>query len=182
MKGQHVLTLLDTAQSTVCQSGQALITWNQVGPAGPKGDAGPQGPTGAPGPKGDVGGAVRKGGKGDADAMGPVGPAGPIGATGPVGPAGQQGVPGPATTFYLAFNYVFVPTSQSTSLTPIIAACQPVDKVVGRGYNGRSGGWVFGSYPATPQTFPGAVYEGGAVTVLSSKNFESIVYAKCAYQ
>ena len=55
VKGQHLLTLLDTAQSAVCQTGQALLPWNQTGPAGPRGDPGAPGPSGAPGPKGDVG-------------------------------------------------------------------------------------------------------------------------------
>lgn len=31
-KGQHLVTLLDTAQSAVCQTGQTLISWNQTGP------------------------------------------------------------------------------------------------------------------------------------------------------
>src|SRR5437899_6475389 len=63
VQGQHALTLLDTAQSAVCQTGQTLINWNQtglVGPQRPKRDPA----TGAPGP---------------------IGPAGP---SGPAGPAG----------------------------------------------------------------------------------------------
>jgi hypothetical protein len=55
LRGQHVLTLLDTAQSTVCQAGQTLITWNQTGPQGPQGATGAQGPTGPQGAKGDPG-------------------------------------------------------------------------------------------------------------------------------
>jgi len=73
-RGQHVLTLLDTAQSTVCQAGQRLVTWNQTGPAGP------------PGPKGDTGAA---------GAPGPQGPQGAPGAQGPAGPQGPQGLQGP---------------------------------------------------------------------------------------
>jgi hypothetical protein len=56
--GQHILTLLDLSQKTTCEHGQSLITWNQTGPQGPKGDTGPQGPagnTGPQGPKGDPG-------------------------------------------------------------------------------------------------------------------------------
>jgi hypothetical protein len=52
MKGQHVLTLLDTAQAPTCQPGQTLITWNQAGPQGPTGARGPQGAPGAAGPPG----------------------------------------------------------------------------------------------------------------------------------
>ena len=55
VKGQHALTLLDTAQSTVCQAGQTLITWNQSGPTGPQGPQGAAGPPGPQGPKGDAG-------------------------------------------------------------------------------------------------------------------------------
>src|SRR5437588_6136940 len=76
LKGQHALTLLDTIQSTVCQDGQTLITWNQTGP---KGDAGPQGPAAASGPKGDIGPA------------GPGGVSGAKGDTGSAGPAGPKG-------------------------------------------------------------------------------------------
>jgi hypothetical protein len=49
MKGQHLLTLLDTTQAMACGRGQTLITWNQTGPQGVpgvKGDTGPQGPPG----------------------------------------------------------------------------------------------------------------------------------------
>jgi hypothetical protein len=57
-RGQHLLTLLDTAQKATCGQGESLLTWNQVGPAGPqgpKGDPGAQGPAGPQGPKGDPG-------------------------------------------------------------------------------------------------------------------------------
>jgi hypothetical protein len=88
VSGQHVLTILDTAQSALCQTNQTLITWNQAGPAGPAGPAGIAGPAGAQGPKGDAGPA---GSTGPAGATGPQGPAGSIGATGPQGPAGPAG-------------------------------------------------------------------------------------------
>jgi hypothetical protein len=45
LKGQHLLALLDAAQSGVCQEGQTLTTWNQIGPAGARGDARPRGPS-----------------------------------------------------------------------------------------------------------------------------------------
>jgi len=60
--------------STACGSGQYKITWNETGPAGPKGATGPAGPKGA---------------------TGATGPAGPTGATGPGGPAGPTGPQGP---------------------------------------------------------------------------------------
>jgi Collagen triple helix repeat (20 copies) len=80
VQGQHALTLLDTAQSTVCQAGQTLINWNQTGPVGPQGPKGDLGATGAQGP------------------IGPAGPSGPAGPAGPPGPQGLQGPPGPAGT------------------------------------------------------------------------------------
>jgi hypothetical protein len=51
LNGQHILTLLDVSQRSACDNGQSLLTWNQTGPQGPKGD------TGAQGPKGDTGAA-----------------------------------------------------------------------------------------------------------------------------
>lgn len=50
--GQHLVTLLDASQQSTCRPGQSLLTWNQTGPQGAKGDTGPQGPkgdTGTPG-------------------------------------------------------------------------------------------------------------------------------------
>lgn len=49
---QHVLTLLDTSQRDACGQGEHLITWNETGPQGPKGDIGPQGPKGDTGEPG----------------------------------------------------------------------------------------------------------------------------------
>src|SRR5438445_3899456 len=83
VQGQHALTLLDTAQSAVCQTGQTLINWNQTGPVGPAGPNGPAGPAGPPGPQG---------------LRGDPGPTGLVGLTGPQGPQGLQGPPSPAGT------------------------------------------------------------------------------------
>src|SRR5258708_3471398 len=112
-QGQHVLTVLDTAQSTVCQAGQTLISWNQTGPPGPQGAVGPQGPkgdtggvgaqgapgpvgaTGAAGPTGQSGPQGPQGLKGDTGATGATGPAGPIGPSGAAGAVGSQGLAGP---------------------------------------------------------------------------------------
>ena len=52
------------SKTTTCKSTETKITWNQTGPAGPKG------------------------------ATGPAGPAGPKGATGPAGPKGATGAQG----------------------------------------------------------------------------------------
>src|SRR5438874_1591795 len=67
-----------------CKQGDPVVSWNQVGPAGPqgaKGDAGPVGPAGPEGLKG---------------ATGPAGPQGATGAAGPQGVKGDQGPAGPA--------------------------------------------------------------------------------------
>jgi hypothetical protein len=56
-----------------CQSKEAPISWNQVGP---------QGTQGPPGLKGD---------KGDPGQIGLIGPTGPMGSTGPTGPQGVAG-------------------------------------------------------------------------------------------
>lgn len=58
------------SQSTVCNTGEHKIQWNQTGPHGAQG---PKGATGAQGPKG---------------ATGATGPQGPQGLQGPQGPAG----------------------------------------------------------------------------------------------
>ena len=111
LQGQHLLTLLDTAQSSVCQSGQTLITWSQMGPAGPKGDTGPVGPAGPQGAKGDAGATGATGPQGPTGPQGSQGTSGQTGAVGPVGPAGAQGPkgdkgdtgpagPSATTTFY----------------------------------------------------------------------------------
>lgn len=78
-----------------CRNQERAISWNQQGPAGPKGDPGPVGPkgdTGAQGPKGDTGAT---GPKGDTGATGPKGDVGPQGATGPKGDTGATGATGP---------------------------------------------------------------------------------------
>ncbi len=97
-----------------CTRHESLLTWNQRGLEGPKGDRGAKGETGAKGATGsagaagatgDAGPAGPAGAKGDAGATGDAGPAGPAGpagakgeagAKGDAGPAGQQGEAGPA--------------------------------------------------------------------------------------
>lgn len=94
--GQHVLTLLDTAQATACQAGQTLITWNQTGPAGP------------PGPKGDTGAAGATGPQGPQGTTGPQGAVGPAGPQGPKGDPGATGAPGPSTAGAVGLDLIIV--------------------------------------------------------------------------
>jgi hypothetical protein len=100
--GQHAITLLDTAQSAVCQTGQTLITWSQIGPPGPAGPAGPTGPTGPAGPTGQTG---------------PAGPTGPMGATGPAGPPGPTGPAGPQGTAGMGATVASLPTGDPNCAT-----------------------------------------------------------------
>lgn len=86
-----------TSDKASCPSGDTTITWNQLGPQGPKGDTGPQGPkgaTGATGEKGATGATGPAGPKGATGDTGATGAAGPIGATGAQGPAGATGATG----------------------------------------------------------------------------------------
>lgn len=88
--GQHAVTLLDTAQTALCQTNQTLVTWNEAGPPGPQGQKGDTGAAGATGPAGP---------QGPAGAVGPAGPQGPAGATGPAGPQGPSGQGGALASF-----------------------------------------------------------------------------------
>jgi hypothetical protein len=115
-RGQHVLTLLDTAQSTMCQTGQTLITWNQAGPAGPQGPKGDTGAAGVPGPQGPQG------------AAGPPGPQGPAGPVGPQGPKGDAGVPG--ATHIVARSMT---VSAFRDGQPLEVSCNPGEVATGGG-------------------------------------------------
>jgi hypothetical protein len=79
-------------KATDCTRKETALTWNQKGPAGPKGETGAKGPVGPAGPKGIEGPA---GPAGAAGAAGPAGESGPAGAKGDVGPAGPAGAAGP---------------------------------------------------------------------------------------
>jgi Collagen triple helix repeat (20 copies) len=75
------------SQSTVCNTGEHKIQWDQTGPQGPKGATGA---TGAQGPKGATGATGPQG------PQGATGAKGATGATGAQGPQGLQGPQGPA--------------------------------------------------------------------------------------
>jgi hypothetical protein len=165
--GQYKLTLLDTAQSTVCQTGQTLISWNQTGPQGPQGNtgatglAGPQGPAGPAGPqgaKGDTGaiGAIGltgpqgvQGSTGAAGAAGATGVAGPPGAP---GPQGAQGNPGPAGSSGISGyevvggsgGFVIDPGTTTTS----VIACSNGKSVLGGGFAATGVVSVLADHPA----------------------------------
>jgi hypothetical protein len=114
---QGQVRLVDDADD--CRRNEKHISWNQVGPRGPKGEKGdtgaqgPKGDTGSQGPRGETGPQGLRGlqgEKGDTGAAGPAGPqglqgdkgetgapgaAGPQGESGPAGPAGPAGAAGP---------------------------------------------------------------------------------------
>lgn len=83
-----------------CKANEAMLTWNQAGPAGPQGLQGPAGPQGLQGP------------------VGPLGLQGLPGAIGPVGPTGQEGPPGPGWEF-VASNGASFYGGRDTGLIPI---------------------------------------------------------------
>src|SRR5215212_2329535 len=98
-------TLNLTTKKAHCPRGQFKVSWNVVGPQGPKGgggapgQAGPKGDTGPVGPEGETGPVGLKGDTGPVGAKGDTGPVGAKGDTGPAGPTGPQGpqgVVGPA--------------------------------------------------------------------------------------
>lgn len=144
---------VNPASPPTCLPHDALITWNQTGPAGapgakgdtglagpqgPKGDTGAQGVTGNTGPagpaglKGDTGLGGPQGPKGDTGPGGPQGPKGDTGATGPAGPRGLAGPQGPSG---LAGLY-WVTTSASVSIASdgtVSAQCGSGDQVYGGG-------------------------------------------------
>ena len=93
-KHTHVLRVIDAAV-TRCASSEVHLSWNQQGPAGPRGSQGKRGPTGPQGPTGATGPAGPAGPKGDTGAAGSNGAIGPMGLTGNTGPQGPQGVTGP---------------------------------------------------------------------------------------
>jgi hypothetical protein len=96
--GNSQLRLIGPADA--CTRNERMVTWNIVGPQGPKGDMGNVGPMGPRGFTGNVGPAGPQGEPGRDGAPGNVGPRGPQGdpgkdgAPGNIGPRGPQGEPG----------------------------------------------------------------------------------------
>ncbi len=92
---------IDPSTPPGCRPHDTLVTWNQIGPAGPVGPQGPKGDSGPQGPKGDAGAAGPQGAPGSTGDTGATGPQGPVGAPGPkgdtgaTGPQGDTGAPGP---------------------------------------------------------------------------------------
>lgn len=74
VKSSGTLRVIDPS-TMACKTGEALIQWNQTGPAGATGATGGTGATGATGPTG---------------ATGADGPPGATGAAGPAGPSGPS--------------------------------------------------------------------------------------------
>jgi Collagen triple helix repeat (20 copies) len=89
-KGDHVL------YTGRCKKGDDKLSWNKVGPPGPRGATGATGPAGPTGPAGATGPTGAKGPQGDTGATGAQGPAGPPGPQGPKGDTGATGAQGPA--------------------------------------------------------------------------------------
>jgi hypothetical protein len=96
-----VLRVVDPALGQKCVTSgpfaETPITWNQVGPMGPKGDTGATGAAGPQGLKGDSGPAGVQGPQGNIGAPGAPGAQGPQGIPGLPGDPGAQGPAGPAS-------------------------------------------------------------------------------------
>lgn len=100
------------APGDACDAKETAVSWNQVGPQGPKGDTGDTGPQG---PKGDTGAPGPKGDKGAQGAQGPQGIPGPQGPAGPSGVSGWERVEsGPVSVGAFAFEsaYAQCPTGK----------------------------------------------------------------------
>jgi len=52
--GGAAISVIDSENGGMCKEGEAELTFNQQGPAGPQGEQGPQGPQGEPGPRGSA--------------------------------------------------------------------------------------------------------------------------------
>lgn len=90
-----VVRVVDKAKSESCNSKlETPLSWNQTGPAGPKGEKGDVGPTGMPGEQGEKGDAGPPGAKGEKGDIGPAGADGAKGEKGDTGPAGADGAKG----------------------------------------------------------------------------------------
>ncbi len=113
------LTIVSAGEE--CSKNETMISWNQ---AGLKGDRGEQGIPGVKGDTGDAGTQGPKGDKGETGAVGPQGEQGIPGLKGDKGDLGPQGPPGPAgdgssslksiaghvNYFYRNPNELFVPS------------------------------------------------------------------------
>lgn len=145
------------------------LSWNVVGPAGPKGangapgppgpkgdtgPAGPKGETGPAGPKGDTGAAGEtgsagpRGDAGPAGEAGPKGDTGPAGETGPAGPKGDKGDPGPPglSDEVIATSTVTFPvaTSSAPNAQARTAMCPTTHpNVTGGGYSFNESYWPY---------------------------------------
>jgi hypothetical protein len=120
------LRLIDAEAGQPCGNKEQLITWNQMGPAGPQGPQGEpsaQGPVGSQGPQGATG------------PQGPQGIPGPTGVPGAPGPQGTQGAPGIS-----GYEIVYGDSAFDSATTKIASADCPNGKAVLRG-----GAFVFPS-------------------------------------
>jgi hypothetical protein len=111
-----------------CRPHDTLVTWNQIGPAGPAGPQGLKGDAGPQGPKGDTGAAGPQGAQGSTGDTGAPGPQGPIGAAGPkgdtgaTGPKGDTGAPGPAGPAGVATAYTSTTLNQGSIVVNVPSA------------------------------------------------------------
>jgi hypothetical protein len=90
--------IVDSARD--CRKNEIHISWNEVGPTGPRGRrgdtgaTGERGATGTTGERGATGATGATGERGATGAAGETGAKGATGETGATGPAGKDGAPG----------------------------------------------------------------------------------------
>ncbi len=137
------LRVIDSSAAE-CKSGESALSWNQVGPQGPKGDTGPQGPKGDRGPQGSQG------------------PKGDQGVSGPPGPQGDQGPRGPVTAPNYQLVYVHGDGTWYGTDKTVTATCPAGKKAVAGAYEqinnniiesapeGDLSGWTVTARPNLP--------------------------------
>ena len=145
-----------------CTAKESAVSWNVVGPVGPKGDTGltgEQGPVGPVGPKGDTGLTGEQGPIGPKGDPGLTGAQGPVGPVGPKGDKGDTGAPGLS-----GYEIVVTTTPIVAGWTQGSAICPTGKKILGGSAAASNGEnvhgvpawnlqdrWIFSMYMASPQ-------------------------------
>ncbi len=128
-----------STQQPTCRQGDALMSWNQMGPMGPVGPQGPKGDTGAAGPQGIEGepGLIGPQGpqglqglQGAQGLQGDRGDTGPQGLQGDTGPAGPQGPAGVSGLHYASANVEVLANNTGTAYVN----CAENEKALGGGF------------------------------------------------
>ncbi len=143
-----------------CKKGETLITWNEAGVPGAKGDPGIQGPIGPAGPKGDQGPQGVPGAQGLKGEQGPQGETGPQGLKGDPGPKGDPGAKGdkgdPGSAVVARVRVTDLVTTPGNTTSPIegggwVQAADEVDWV--------AAATITVNLPQPPPNYPGLPFD-----------------------